>query len=133
MLDSKAEHLQHSSTTSGQTRACVLSTDHDNRLYVLPASVRHMVKAYLSSKELSVLISTYQKLFPPAFCLQQLLSAIVYGEPDDVLVIAGTNPSLLFSQGQVTDAAGQIFYGVSPLQLWSQRTSPLVVTFFQRV
>lgn len=65
-------------------------------LHSLPPRVRNNIKSYLAPKERNVLAAADQRLFRPGFYLTQLLSAVVRGEPDDVVSMIRANPQSLF-------------------------------------
>jgi hypothetical protein len=114
MSNSKPETTKHLSVSSDTSSA---ATIHENILHSLPPAIRNEVKYYLAPQERIALACADQRLFRPGFYLTQLLSAVVYGEPAKVIEMARLNPKSLFSKGNITDACGQVFHNVSPLQL----------------
>lgn len=119
MSDSKKERAKHSPTAAGQSSSSSASTAPRGKLDPLPEGiVDHTISSYLSPKERHKLAVASPVFFRPSVYLTELLFAVAIGDPDAVVhMIRRTSPDKLFEKSDVTDACGQIFHDVSPLQL----------------
>ena len=119
MSGSKKERAKHSSAAGGQSSSSSASTAHQSKLDPLPEGiVDNTISSYLSPKERHKLAVASPGLFRPGVYLTELLFAVAIGDPGAVVhMIRRTSPDKLFEKSDVTDACGQIFHDVSPLQL----------------
>ena len=110
MSGSKKEYTKHSSSASTTSRRKL------NSLY--EGIVDDTILSYLSPKERHKLAVASPGLFRPGVYLTELLFAVAIGDPGAVAqMIRRTSPAKLFEKCRFTDACGQVFHDVSPLQL----------------
>jgi hypothetical protein len=84
-----------------------------------PDTARETAK-YLTLNEIATLARTSistKALFKPIEYTIKALTAVVWGDPDELARLVKNNPELLFQKGRIKDPSGQIFYDVSPYQL----------------
>ncbi len=118
MSGSKKEREKHSSAAGGQSSSSSASTAPRSKFDPLPYGIIDTISSYSSPKERHKLAVASPGLFHPEVYLTELLFAVAIGDPGAVVhMIRRTSPDKLFEKSDFTDACGQIFHDVSPLQL----------------